>query len=331
MKKILIIAPCYNEEEALTFFHEKVGGLLSTLIASDDIHPESGICFVDDGSADATWSMIESLIQKDQNVKGIKLSRNFGHQYALLAGLETYRDCYDGYLTIDVDLQDDIGVIPEMVTKLEEGDNIVYGVRTSRGRDSFWKKYTALLFYQIMRKLGANTVFNHADFRLIDNAVLGNFLKFKEYHMFLRGIFPMIGFKAGYVYYVRQDRVAGEPKYSIKKLTSLAWSGITSFSVRPLRLILVVGMFSFVASFLLGIWVIYRKVMGLSIEGWTSLMIVILFFSSINMLSIGLIGEYLGKIYQEIKGRPRYIIENISEGNRSTAQQKQERVYSSNS
>ena len=313
MKKLLVIAPCYNEEEVLDFFYETMNGLLQTMVKDKRIHPDSGICLVDDGSRDSTWEQIQGLVDRDLNVKGVKLSRNFGHQYALLAGLESFKDQYDGYLTIDADLQDDINVIPEMVDKLSEGNNIVYGVRKSRGKDVLWKKYTALLFYHFMNRLGVNTIFNHADFRLVDNTVLNSFSQFKEYHIFLRGVFPAIGFKSERVYYVRQERVAGEPKYSIKKLTSLAWNGITSFSVRPLRMILVVGVFTFVAAILMALYVVYSKfIKGDVIEGWTSMMLVVLFFSSINMLSVGLIGEYLGKIYQEIKGRPRYIVEKIA-------------------
>ncbi len=312
MKKLLIIAPCFNEEAVLHMFQEKIGSLLNSLISDGKLDKDSAMCLVDDGSSDSTWQIIEELSAGRHDVKGIKLSRNFGHQYALLAGLETFKEQYDGYLTIDVDLQDDIEVIPEMVDKLAEGANVIYGVRKSRKSDSFFKKNSALLFYHMMRKLGAQTVFNHADFRLIDNAILENFLKFKEYHLFLRGIFPSIGFQAAMVYYDRKERKAGESKYPLKKMLSFAWRGITSFSVRPLRLILVAGIFTFLGSLIAGGWVLYVKFSGQDVQGWTSLMIVILFFSSLHMLSLGLVGEYLGKIYQEIKGRPRYIIEEIA-------------------
>ena len=311
MKKIIIILPCYFEEEVLDITFEQLDLFFKELAKEKIITNDSRICFIDDGSRDKTWDIIDVLSKSNEHVIGIKLSRNFGHQFALLAGLETTFNQYDSYITIDADLQDDITVIKQMILKQEEGMSIIYGVRAGRGSDSFFKKHTAQIFYRMMAKLGVNTVYNHADFRLINNKVLENFLHFRESHLFLRGIFPLVGFKSGIVEYDRKNREAGETKYPLKKMLAFAWEGITSFSIKPLKIVTSLGFLTLLVSLILSAWTIYTKLLGKDVQGWSSTILVILFFSSVQMISIGILGEYIGKIYQQTKNRPRYIIEKI--------------------
>ena len=311
MEKLIFIVPCYNEEEVLISTYTKLNDLLCRLIAGKEIDAESKVCFVDDGSRDKTWSIIQELCKKNSSVRGVKLSRNFGHQYALLAGLESQFGLFDVYVTVDADLQDDIGVVSEMLVRHREGASIVYGVRHDRTSDSMFKRQTAELFYRIMNKLGVKTILNHADFRLIDKNALTEFLKFREVNLFIRGIFPLIGFKTAKVYYKRKERELGASKYPLKKMVSFAWEGITSFSVKPMRLVLFLGLITFLFSFLLILWVTFSYIKGLVIPGWFSIMIPIAVFGGIQMICLGIIGEYIGKMYSEIKARPRYIIELI--------------------
>ncbi len=310
--KLLLVVPCYNEQEILHQSNQKLNTYFDQLLEQNKIDSESKICYINDGSKDATWTLIDQLTKSNPRVLGIKLAKNFGHQNAVLAGLFSFIDQYDCYISIDADLQDDINAIGEMVSKYEEGSSVVYGVREDRSTDTFFKKFTAELFYKIMDKLGVPVVFNHADFRLIDNKVLKEFANFKEYNMFIRGIIPTIGFPSDKVYYKRLEREAGESKYPFSKMLAFAWKGITSFSTVPMRMVLWFGIINFIISVIIGLFVLSSKLRGVAVSGWTSIVLPMAFFSGSNMIAIGLIGEYIGKIYEEVKGRPRYIIEKIT-------------------
>jgi glycosyltransferase involved in cell wall biosynthesis len=310
--KLLLVIPCYNEQEVLHLTNQKLNTYFDWLLEQNIIDSESKICYINDGSKDATWSIIDELTKTNSRILGIKLAKNFGHQNAVLAGLFSFIDQYDCYVSIDADLQDDIHAIGEMVSKFLEGNSVVYGVREDRSTDTFFKKFTAELFYKIMDKLGVPVVFNHADFRLIDNKVLKEFANFKEYNMFIRGIIPTIGFPSEKVYYKRLEREAGESKYPFRKMLAFAWKGITSFSTVPMRMVLWFGVINFIISVIIGLFVLSSKLRGVAVSGWTSTLLPMAFFSGSNMIAIGLIGEYVGKIYEEVKGRPRYIIEKIS-------------------
>ncbi len=307
MNKIVIIFPCYNEEEILTQTKNEIVQKFDELVQKDIISTDSKICFVDDGSKDRTWEIIDNFTE--YNVLGIKLARNVGHQFTLLAGLETLKDKFDGYITMDVDLQDDINSLERMIVEYLKGNDIVYGIREERESDTFFKRKTAEIFYIIMLRLGVNIYYNHADYRLINNRVLSEFLKYNESHLFLRGIFPLIGFKQSKVYYSRKERVLGESKYPLKKMLSFAWDGITSFSDKPIKLVLNIGIFSIVISFLLCIWALFQMLLGNTITGWTSIIVLIIFFGGLQTFSLGLIGEYIGKMYIQTKNRPRYGID----------------------
>ena len=310
--KLLLVVPCYNEQEILHQTNQKLNLYFDQLLKQNKIDSESKICYINDGSKDVTWKIIDEITKSNSRVLGIKLAKNFGHQNAVLAGLFSFIDQYDCYVSIDADLQDDINAIGEMVAKYTEGNSVVYGVREDRSSDTFFKKFTAELFYKIMDKLGVPVVFNHADFRLIDNKVLKEFANFKEYNMFIRGIIPTIGFPSDKVYYKRLEREAGESKYPFSKMLAFAWKGITSFSTVPMRMVLWFGIINFIISVIIGLFVLSSKLRGVAVSGWTSIVLPMAFFSGSNMIAIGLIGEYIGKIYEEVKGRPRYIIEKIS-------------------
>lgn len=307
MKKIVILFPCYNEEEVISYTLEEITAKLNELISSQKISPDSKICFIDDGSKDKTWELIINF--DNSYITGVKLSRNVGHQFALLAGLETLQNKFDAYITMDVDLQDDIDSLNDMITEFLKGNDIVYGVRNDRSSDSFFKRKTAEYFYKIMNKMGVKTVYNHADYRLISNRALLEFLKYKETHLFLRGIFPLIGLRQSIIYYKRNERLHGESKYPLKKMLAFAWEGITSFSDKPIRLILSIGLLSVMISMGLALWAIAQLVLGNTIAGWTSTTILIVFFGGIQTISLGIIGEYIGKIYIQSKNRPRYGID----------------------
>ncbi len=316
--RLLVIFPCYNEEEVLKTIINRFFSYFEGLINRKAIAKNSRICFVDDGSKDKTWREINDL--KSEYVYGIKLTNNFGHQKALLAGMDTFKNEFDAYVTLDVDLQDDFTVLEEMLEKLHGGTDIVYGVRNDRTTDSPLKRKTAGLFYNIMEKMGVKTIHNHADFRLINNKALHALLTFPESHLFLRAIFPVIGLNHDVVYYKRQSRDVGESKYPIRKMISFAWEGITSFSATPLRLVLVVGLISILISIGLLVWATIVLLLGKGVTGWFSMITVIIFFGGVQTFAIGIIGEYVGKIYVQSKNRPRYLIDTVykkDEGNQN--------------
>lgn len=311
MCKLLLVVPCYNEQEILEKTYSTLSMYFSELRERNAITADSKICFVNDGSRDSTWIIIDSICKRDENIIGLKLSRNFGHQAALVAGLLHHKNQFDCYVSIDADLQDDLRAIDGMLEKYNEGSKIVYGVRNDRSSDSFFKRFTAETFYKLMQRMGVPTVYNHADFRLIDNQVLNEFSNFGETNLFIRGIIPMIGFQSDKVYYKRLEREAGESKYPLRKMLIFAWNGITSFSTVPMKLVLWFGIFNFVFAMGITIWVLVCKLFGFTVQGWTSIVLPMTFFSGSNMIAIGLIGEYVGKIYEEVKSRPRYIIETV--------------------
>ncbi|CUU68038.1 glycosyltransferase family 2 protein [Campylobacter hyointestinalis] len=312
MHKLAIILPCYNEQEVLPITIKILTDYLKTLINRDIISNDSFICFVDDGSKDDTWNIIEKHREQSGGgwLKGIKLSSNCGHQNALLAGLFSNINKADIYISMDADLQDDMSAIERMIYSYSNGSEIVYGVRKSREVDTLFKRKTAELFYDIQLKLGINIVKNHADFRLISNNVLKHLREFSEVNLYLRAMFPIIGFKSDIVYYSRKERLAGISKYPLKKMISFAWDGITSFSVFPLKLITIIGSFIFCISIAMVLYILYLKLFTVqTIPGWASITMPIYFIGGIQLLSIGIIGEYLGKVYKETKKRPRFIIE----------------------
>lgn len=307
MNTLYVVVPCYNEEEVLEETTKRLKEKLTNLINQKKISKNSKVMYVNDGSKDKTWELIKK-ISKDTMFTGISLSRNRGHQNALLAGLMTAKEKADIIISMDADLQDDINAIDEMLKKYEEGNEIVYGVRSSRKKDSWFKKTTAEAFYKFMKIMGVDIIFNHADYRLASKKVLNELEKFEEVNLFLRGIFPLIGYKYDIVYYERNERFAGESKYPLKKMLNLAWDGITSFSVKPIRFVLTLGIIIFTISIVMIIYSLLSKLLGNAIDGWTFLSCSIWFVSGIQMLSLGIIGEYIGKSYNEVKKRPRYII-----------------------
>ncbi|REA61324.1 glycosyltransferase [Dyadobacter luteus] len=309
--RLLLVIPCYNEEAILHLTYTTLKRYYDEIKARGLIADDSKLCFVNDGSRDRTWEIIEELGAADDQVIGVKLSRNFGHQSAIMAGLENQVDAFDCFITIDADLQDDIQAITGMIEKHREGAMVVYGVRGDRSSDSWFKRSTAEGFYVLMQKMGVPVVFNHADFRLMDRRVLQELGNFKEINMFLRGIVPLIGFRSDKVVYSRLERQAGETKYPLNKMLLFAWNGITSFSTFPMRLVLYFGVFNFVMAMLIVVYILFSYLVGFTVPGWTSTMLPLTFFSGSNMMALGLIGEYIGKIYEEVKGRPRYIIEKI--------------------
>ena len=306
---LYIVIPCYNEEEVLKETTKRLKAKLKKLLKEKTISTKSRVMYVNDGSKDKTWDIIKNINSKDKLFTGISLSRNRGHQNALLAGLLTAKEYADIVISMDSDLQDDIDAIDEMIKKYLEGNDIVYGVRSKRKKDSFFKKKTAEGFYKIMNLLGVECIYNHADYRLTSKKVLEELSNYKEVNLFLRGIFPLVGFKSDNVYYEREERFAGKSKYPLSKMMNFAWDGITSFSIKPLRMICVLGFIILFISILIMIYSIIRKITGNTVPGWTFLSISIWFIGGIQMISIGIIGEYIGKMYQETKQRPRYIIE----------------------
>lgn len=311
--KLCLVIPCYNEEAVLPITSNLFLTKLNSLIESKKIDNESKILFVNDGSKDRTWEIITELSKKDPHFAGIAQSRNRGHQNAVLAGLMEAKSKFDITISIDCDGQDDINAINEMVERYYEGNEIVYGVRSSRKTDTFFKRKTAEDFYKIMNKLGAEIVFNHADYRLVSSRVLNEFENFHEVNLFLRGMFPLVGFKSAIVYYERHERLAGKSHYPLKKMLSLAWNGITCLSVKPLHIIMGLGVFVAFFSFVAVIWSIVMQLLGKSVAGWASTVSIISFLGGIQLVSIGIIGEYIGKIYMEVKHRPRYIISERTE------------------
>ena len=306
---LYMVVPCYNEEEVLNETASQLKAKYTSLIERKLISPESRVVFVNDGSKDKTWSMIQELHKADPNFfSGINLAHNSGHQNAVLAGLMTVKEICDMAITMDADLQDDINTIDAMVEKYYEGNQVVYGVRSARDTDTFFKKFTAEGFYKFMKVMGADVVYNHADFRLMSRRVLQELANFKEVNLFLRGMVPLIGFQSCSVYYERHERFAGESKYPLKKMLAFAVNGITSFSTKPLKLITTLGFIMSVLSICMFIWAFIAKIGGFSEHGWSSTMCSIWFIGGLQLLCLGIIGEYVGKIYAEVKQRPRYIV-----------------------
>ncbi len=308
--KLGIVVPCYNEEEVLPETSKRLKKILESMMEDGEIDKESFICFVDDGSSDKTWHKIEEQKAQISYVKGIKLSRNFGHQNALIAGLMQVKNDADALISMDADLQDDIQLIKSFVKKYKEGYEIVYGVREDRSSDSKFKRNTAGFFYKLQNFMGIETIQHHADFRLLSQKALQALSEFTEINLFLRGVIPMLGFRSCSVSYVRAERFAGETKYSFKKMFLFALDGVASFSIRPLRLITAVGFLLFLLSLLGIVWVIIEKfILGNTVQGWASTMVSIYFIGGIQVMSLGIIGEYIGRTFQQSKGRPRYIID----------------------
>lgn len=308
---LYIVIPCYNEEAVLTETADRLEKKMHMLMDNGKISAESRIIFVNDGSKDGTWKKIEQFHEKNPLFGGINLSCNRGHQNALMAGLMTVKEYADMVVSMDADLQDDIDAIEQMVDKYLSGIDIVYGVRKSRKKDSWFKRTTAENFYKVMKFLGADMVFNHADYRLMSKRALNGLEEFKEVNLFLRGVVPLVGFASDFVYYERGERFAGESKYPLKKMIAFAIEGITSLSIKPIRLITMMGFFIFIVSIAMLIYSIVRHIMGATIVGWTTLMVSVWAIGGLILLSLGVVGEYIGKIYMETKGRPRFIVEEF--------------------
>lgn len=313
MERLYIVVPCYNEEEVIDETAKRLGVKLKELIEKRWISASSRVLFVNDGSRDKTWEKIQALHEKDRLFSGVNLSRNRGHQNALLAGLMTAKDLCDVCISMDADLQDDIGAVDAMLEKHREGADVVYGVRSERKTDTAFKRLTAEGFYKFMKAMGVDIVFNHADYRLLSKRALEGLSQFKEVNLFLRGLVPLVGYQSETVTYSRGERFAGESKYPLKKMLAFAFDGITSFSVKPIRLITVLGAVIFAVSLLMIVYFLIRNALGYTVEGWTTLAISIWAIGGIQILSLGVIGEYIGKIYNEAKQRPRYIIEAVAD------------------
>ncbi len=304
-----IVSPCYNEEEVLQETAKLLSGLLLDLVAKEVISSTSFVVFIDDGSSDATWAIIEGIATENNSVKGLKLVGNVGHQNALLAGLLTFNDAADALISIDADLQDDIRIIAQMIEKFKSGTDVVYGVRKERTTDSFFKRNTALLFYFLMKKMKSNVIPNHADYRLCSNRVIKTLSGFNEVNLFLRGIIPLMGFNKEIIYYNRLERFAGKSKFPLRKMLSFAWNGITSFSTFPLKLVTAIGFVIFLVCIVMSVYAGFALYSGNTVPGWLSTVLPMYFLGGIQLFSIGIIGEYLGKIYAEVKQRPRYTID----------------------
>lgn len=313
MTKLYLAIPCYNEEEVLRDSAEKLNIKFNDMMVEGKITSDSKIVFIDDGSKDRTWSIISELHNENPVFQGIKLTRNRGHQNALLCGLMTLKDKADAVISIDADLQDDINVFDEMVDKFENGCDVVYGVRSKRATDTFFKRFTAEAFYKILNRMGAKVIFNHADFRLMSRRALEAFSLYKETNIFLRGMVPLVGYKSDIVKYERAERLAGESKYPLKKMLALAWEGVTSLSIQPIRMITWLGGIVFAISLIFIIYTLISFFVGAAVSGWASTLCSIWALGGLQLLAIGVIGEYIGKIYLETKRRPRYIVEEILE------------------
>ena len=312
MDKLAIVVPCYNEEEMLKLSSAALREVLDDLIAKGKIASDSFVLFVNDGSKDRTWELIEEEHKLHPvQIYGLKLAGNVGHQYALTAGLITAKDMADVTVSIDADLQDDVAVIEEMIDKYYAGNDIVYGVRKERKTDTFFKRTTAQGFYKIMDWMGVKTIYNHADFRLMSKRAVEYFSQFKESNMYLRGMMPLIGYQTDSVYYDRKERVAGESKYPLKKMLALAFNGISSFSVKPITMIMGLGVFIICCSVLAAVYALISYFAGNVVQGWTSLILSIWFLGGLQLIAIGMVGLYIGKIYMEVKQRPRYNIEKV--------------------
>ena len=310
MKKpvLYIVIPCYNEEAVLPLTSGMFLNKINQLAEGGKISPDSRILFINDGSKDQTWQIICDLAKKDEHFIGIAQSRNRGHQAAVLAGLMEAKDKCDITISIDCDGQDDLNAMDKMVDEYLSGCEVVYGVRSKRDTDTFFKRFTAEGFYKLLAAMGVEVVFNHADYRLISARVLQEFANYKEVNLYLRGMVPLVGFRSTSVYYERHERLAGESHYPLKKMLALAFDGITSLSVKPIRMVFFAGLFIMMLSFIGIIWAVIAAFMGKSVAGWASLACIVCFMGGVQALFLGVIGEYIGKIYLEVKGRPRYII-----------------------
>lgn len=312
MERLAIVVPCYNEEEVLKLASEALRGVLDDLAGKGKIASDSFILFVNDGSKDRTWDLIEEEhAAHPGQVRGVKLAGNVGHQFALTAGLLTAKDMSDVTISIDADLQDDVAVIEEMVDMFHRGNDIVYGVRKERKTDTFFKRTTAQVFYKLMNVMGVKTIYNHADFRLMSRRAVVEFSKYQETNLFLRGMMPLIGYQTDCVYYDRKERAAGTSKYPLKKMLALAFNGISSFSVKPITLILGVGLLIIFMCAVAAVYALVSFFTGHVVPGWTSLILSIWFLGGLQLLAIGLVGQYIGKVYIEVKHRPRYNIEKV--------------------
>lgn len=303
-----LVIPCYNEEDVLPISVKLFLSVLQRMIQSGKISVDSRILFVDDGSEDRTWNLIKEYSSVYEHVCGIRLSKNCGHQNALLAGLMHVKSYADIVITIDCDGQDDVESIEKMVDAYHDGCDIVYGVRSKREKDSFFKQTSANLFYKLMRAMGTEIIENHADYRLLSARVIRELEQFKENNLFLRGLIPLVGFKSTFVYYERKERMAGKTKYSLRKMAGLAFDGITSFSIQPLRMIMGIGAMVAILSFIGVVWAVVTALMGNTVAGWASMTCIICFVGGVQLICLGVLGEYIGKIYLEVKRRPRYII-----------------------
>lgn len=306
-----IVVPCYNEQEVIDETAKQLSVVLTDLIKDGSVSSKSFILFVNDGSKDETWEKISVLHKSNPLVCGVNLAKNTGHQNALMAGLFTAKSISDVMVTIDADLQDDVSAIKSMIAEYFNENEVIYGVRSSRKKDTFFKKFTAQLFYKFMSFLGVQTVYNHADYRMMSKRAVEYLFEFRERNLFLRGIVPLIGFKSSTVYYERHERFAGETKYPFSKMLNFAIDGVTSFSVKPLRIIFIVGFLFLFLTIIAGIYVLYQYFNHNVVSGWSSLILSLWFIGSIVIISLGIIGEYIGKIYTEVKGRPRFNIESV--------------------
>ncbi len=306
--RLIIVVPCYNEQEVLPITAPMFLAKIKSLAQAGQITQDSRVMFVNDGSRDDTWNIITRLAEEDEHFIGISQSRNRGHQNAVLAGLMTAKDMCDITISIDCDGQDDINAMDGMVAAYHEGCEIVYGVRSRRDTDTFFKRFTAESFYKLLNAMGAEVVYNHADYRLISSRALQELAKFKEVNIFLRGMIPLVGFKSTSVYYERSERAAGKSHYPLSKMLALAFDGITSLSIKPIKMIFVLGLIVALISFVGIIWAVVEAIIGNTVSGWASTTCIICFLSGVQLISIGVIGEYIGKIYMEVKHRPRYII-----------------------
>lgn len=307
--RLYIVVPCYNEEPVLDDTAKKLSALLDDMEKTSLVSPESRVLWVDDGSRDRTWEIISRLTDENPRFEGLKLAHNAGHQNALWAGMTACREEADAVVTIDADLQDDIQAMKKFMEEYCAGADIVYGVRSRREKDTFFKRFTAEFFYRMMAKLGVETVYNHADYRLISRRALKELLKFEEVNLFLRGMVPTLGFKTARVYYERGERLAGESKYPLIKMLNFAVQGITSFSVKPIRLIAVLGGLFALFAVIMGVYALVSLIAGRAVPGWTSTIASIWLIGGVQLIALGLIGEYIGKIYMEVKRRPRFIVE----------------------
>lgn len=310
-KTVWLVIPCYNEKEVLHETAKQLEGIMKDLMEQEKITRSSKIAFVNDGSKDTTWNIISQLQNENPIFVGINLAHNRGHQNALFAGLMTAKDYADAAISLDADLQDDVGAIEQFIDKFNEGKDIVYGVRSARTTDTKFKRGTAHAFYKLMKWMGADTLEDHADYRLMSKRALEALAEYEEVNLFLRGIVPMIGFETDVVYYQRHERFAGESKYPLKKMIAFATEGITSFSIRPIRMITALGFLLFTISILLTIFFVADWLLGNTVQGWTTIVISVWGIGGLQLLALGIIGEYIGKTYLEVKKRPRYHIESV--------------------